>query len=393
MSRHRPVLVVGAGFAGAVYARTLAEAGLRVMVIDKRPHIGGNCYDEVHATGVRFHVYGPHLFHTSNAHVVAWVTRFGAFTPYRHTVTARLAHRRYVPLPINRATLNGVFGTALSCDAQAAEFLRRLSTGTTQSGSAADYLNARIGRVLTDTFFRPYTRKMWARELEEMDAAVVQRIPIRFDADPHYFPNDTFQGLPRDGYTALFERIFDHPLVTLACDTPFRHAMLADYAFCFNSMPIDEFYGFRHGALPYRSIRFHHRIVRRTTRTGPSSVVNYTGAGRLTRRTDWSMLPAHRVFETDRKVITFEEPCCYTRNGLERYYPVRTAEADVASRLAAYRDLAAREEALQFIGRCGTYRYLDMHQVINQSLLGARRWLARHDLAARPADARVSVLV
>ena len=176
------ILVVGAGFAGATYARELAEHGYQVDVIDKRPHVAGNAYDETSDGGVRVHRYGPHLFHTSNANVVQWLMRFGAFVPYEHRVSVALASGAFVPLPINRQTINTVFDEKLR--------------------NAAEYLASQIGETLTDLFFRPYTRKMWALDLEDMAAAVVRRIPLRHDDEDRYFPDDQFQMLPRDGYTA-----------------------------------------------------------------------------------------------------------------------------------------------------------------------------------------------
>lgn len=371
----RTVLIVGAGFAGAVYARTLADQGVSVHVIDRRPHIGGNAYDEVAPTGVRVHRYGPHLFHTNNEDVVDWLRRFGALIPYQHRVQAVLPDGRYGPLPINRTTINLVFGVSLRDATEAQAFLRTQSIPCTEPRNAAECLYDRIGTRLTDLFFRPYSRKMWALDLEELDAAVVRRLPVRLDEEARYFPDDRFQLLPRDGYTALFARILDHSGIQVSVGTPFDHGMLPGYHHCFNSMAIDEYFDLALGPLPYRSIRFHHRDEPLTYGLGDAAVINYTDDGPYTRETDWSRLPGH-AGHTAHKTVTQEEPCDYRDNGLERYYPVKTSDGLNQNLYRGYRDLAAQEPRMTFIGRCGTYQYLDMHQVINQSLIGARAWLA-----------------
>jgi UDP-galactopyranose mutase len=371
----RPILIVGAGFAGATYARVLAEAGWDIHVIDRRPHIGGNAYDEVAPSGVRIHRYGPHLFHTANAAVVDWLSRFTRFVPYQHKVRARLPDGRTVPLPVNRQTINTVFGLALDTPDRIAAFLRSQAAAIPAPANAAEHLNASIGPVLTDTFFRPYTRKMWARELEDMDAAVVRRVALRHDDEDRYFPTDPFQVMPEHGYTALFTAILDHPRITVSTGTAFTPAMRAGHAHCFNSMPIDEYFDTRFGPLPYRSLRFHHREVPRETPT-EAAVVNFTDTGPYTRETDWTWLPNHIARPGPAKTLTIEEPCAPEDNAMERYYPVKTSDGSAEALLARYRDLAAADDAMTFIGRCGTFQYLDMDQVINQSLMGARRWLA-----------------
>jgi len=375
MTSANAVLVVGAGFAGAVYARTLAEHGYRVDVIDRRAHIAGNAYDEVTPTGVRIHRYGPHLFHTNMAPVVQWVSRFGSFVRYEHRVQALLGNGQYVPLPINKTTINQVFETSLTTENDVKAFLAGLALPTPDPANAAEHLYAHIGRTLTDLFFRPYTRKMWGFDLEDLDAAVVKRIPLRYDDDDRYFAKDIFQLLPERGYTRVFENILDHDLIRLTLDTPFHATMRPGYAQCFNSMAIDECYGEIFGPLPYRSIRFEHREEPATYARGTASVVNFTDARPHTRETDWSRMPHHGA-GLPRKTITLEQACDYRENGMERYYPVKMSDGRNDAVYRRYRDHAAGDTAMTFIGRCGTYQYLDMHQVINQSLIGAQAWIA-----------------
>jgi UDP-galactopyranose mutase len=372
----RSVLVVGAGFAGAVHARELAEAGYAVQVIDRRPHVAGNAYDEDVASGQRIHRYGPHLFHTGNQTVIDWITRFATFVPYEHRVQALLADGSVVPLPINRSTINAVFGVRLGTDDAVRDFLRRQAADIAAPANAAEYLNARIGRTLTDLFFRPYSRTMWGLDLEAMDAAVVKRISLRTDEEERYFPADRFQGLPMGGYAALFARILDHANIRVALGTPFDRAMLAGQAHCFNSMAIDEYFENTYGALPYRSIRFHHATPDAGYAVGTAAQVNYTVAGRFTREIDWSRLPGHQRQDTGRKTITREEPCDDRDNAMERYYPVKTSDGRYDAAYRRYQALSEQDGRVSFIGRCGTYRYLDMHQVISQSLAGVRAWIA-----------------
>jgi UDP-galactopyranose mutase len=368
------ILVVGAGFAGAAYARTLAEAGLSVHVIDRRDHVAGNAADIVDTNGVRVHRYGPHLFHTNMAPVVAWLRRFGEWVPYRHRVRARLENGTLVPLPINLDTINMVFGENLPGEAEAAAFLHRISTPIAEPRDAGEYLRSRIGQTLTDLLFRPYTKKMWGLDLEEMDPAVVARLPVRLDRGDGYFPKDRYQLLPRDGYTAVVERILQHSHITVQTGTIFVPGMERDFDFCFNSMAIDEFFDYRLGELPYRSIRFHHKTVTEWD-ASPWSVRNYTDDSPFTRETWWHCLPGHVIEETGHRTITVEEPCDYRDNARERYYPVRTADHRYQALYRDYARLAEQKPRMRFIGRCGTYQYLDMDQVINQSLAGARRWL------------------
>jgi UDP-galactopyranose mutase len=369
------VLVVGAGFAGATYARTLAEAGVTVQVIDRRDHVGGNAFDAVDTNGVRVHRYGPHLFHTNSAEVFAWLGRFADWVPYRHRVRAALPDGRLVPLPVNLDTINAVFGERLQDAAAAGAFLQRIAVPIAEPRNAAEYLRSRIGDVLTDLFFRRYTRKMWALDLEDMHPSVVQRVPIRFDRVDAYFPDDRFQALPRDGYAALFERILDHQAITVTLGTAYAAGMEQGHAACFNSMAIDEFFECALGPLPYRSIRFHPASLAEGDAC-TESVTNFTDDRPFTREVWWHCLPGHLVRETGRRTATREEPCDYRENALERYYPVRTADQRYQKLYRDYRALADGLANMQFIGRCGTYQYLDMDQVINQSLIGARRWLA-----------------
>ena len=383
MSRY---LVVGAGFAGAVYARILAEQGHAVELIDRRDHIAGNAYDFVDVNGIRVHRYGPHLFHTNDADVVRWLSRFTEWLPYEHRVRARLDDGRLVPLPINRETINTVFGLRLQTAEEVDAHLRKVAIPIAEPANAAEHLYAQIGRTLTDLFFRPYTKKMWAHDLEDMSASVVQRIPLRMDDEDRYFTGDRFQALPKDGYTALFERILDHPEIRVRLSTDFSTGIEPDYDHVFNSMAIDEYFDYCLGELPYRSVRFHHASLP-STASPPVSVINYTDSAPLTRETHWHILPGHLLRPGSLHTRTCEEPCDYRANGMERYYPIKTSDQRHLKLYARYKALAQTRPSMTFIGRCGTYQYLDMDQVVRQSLMGVHRFLG-HSPDLEPVQSR-----
>ncbi len=372
----KQILIVGAGFAGAVHARTLADAGYSIHIIDQRNHIAGNAYDYTDDNGIRVHAYGPHLFHTKMPRVINWIKQFGTFVPYTHKVRARLPSGEPVPLPINLDTVNAVFATNYETAEQVHAHLKSISLPIENPANAAEHLYANIGETLTDLFFRPYTKKMWALDLEDMSAAVVKRIPLRTDKTDTYFADDDTQMMPRDGYTKIFETIFDHPNIKISLNTKFEKSMLVDYDFCFNAMPIDEYFDFSLGELPYRSLKFHH-ITQPGTPDQAWSITNFTDTGPITRETAWHILPHHITTNTNRHTLTSEEPCDYRDNNMERYYPVKTADGRYNKLYDQYKILAEAEPKIAFIGRCGTYQYLDMDQVINQSLTHVEAWLAQ----------------
>ncbi len=379
----QPVLIVGAGFSGAVHARVLAEAGVRVHVIDQRSHVAGNAHDALNADGVRVHTYGPHLFHTANREVIHWITSRGRWRRFTHRVKAVVPEDQLVSMPINLDTINDVFGTSFERADEVNSHLARIAVAKADVRNAADYLHTRIGVELTDLFFRPYTKKMWGLDLEDLAPAVVKRIPLRTDRQDSYFPENDIQLLPEGGYTAFFEDLFAHPLISVSLSTPFEHSMVAEAEHCFAALPIDEFYGFSEGELAYRSLRFHHTSVSKESlpaiwaKDDVHAVANFTDSGPFTRETAWHRLPGHLVHETGRRTLTREEPCDYRDNALERYYPIKTASGVNDQTYARYVERSCADaETVTFIGRCGTYRYLDMDQVVNQSLASARAWLA-----------------
>jgi len=330
------ILIVGAGFSGAVIARELAEAGHIVDVIDKRQHIGGNAFDYVNDKGIRIHKYGPHLFHTNNKEVVDWLSQFTEWVPYKHKVKALLSDGRYVTLPVNKETKE-IVGE----------------------------------ENIVDIFIRPYTKKMWAMDIEDLDPSVLLRVPVRDDDNEYYFPNDEYQMMPKHGYTNIFHNIFNHDNILVKTGVEFRKEMEKGYDFIFNSMPIDQYFNYEFGHLPYRSIKFHHVDVP-APRILPTGTVNFTHNGPYTRMTEWKNFPEHGDND-EWTTLTYEEPCNYQENQMERYYPVKDKDGNNRSRYKLYKSLIPNN--MEFIGRCGQYVYIDMHQAIASALAVSKRYL------------------
>tara|TARA_B110000259_G_scaffold122203_1_gene138618 strand:+ start:238 stop:1236 length:999 start_codon:yes stop_codon:yes gene_type:complete len=329
-------LVVGAGFSGAVIARELAEAGHTVRVVEARNHVAGNAYDYVNTDGIRVHEYGPHLFHTNNKEVYDWLGKFTEWVPYQHKVKALLDDGRYATLPVNRETKD------------------------------------MVGEEnVLDIFFRPYTKKMWGMELDELNPDIINRVPIRDDDNELYFPNDEYQAMPKDGYTALVENILDHENIQVMLETSYDKDCNWMYDHVFNSMPIDQYFNYKHGYLPYRSIKFR-TITLPIPRALPTTTVNFTHDGPQTRVTEWKNIPGHgdNKYNT---TLTFEEPCDYVDNNFERYYPVKDRDGKNRELYQQYRN--EQPGNMTFIGRCGLYAYLDMHQAINSALATVRKFL------------------
>ncbi len=380
--RRDEILVVGAGFAGAVVARELADHGRRVHVIDRRAVPGGNALDRRDPrTGHMVHCYGPHIFHTSSRMVVDWLSRFSGWIPYRHRVLALVEGRGLLPVPINLDTINGFFDTDLRTAADMDAFLAQRRVAHPEIGNARQYAESIYGCELTELFFARYTRKMWGRELDSMPARVLARLPVRRDRRDGYF-EDEFQALPDQGYGELFRRMLDHPLIRLDMGTVFTHGMLDGVAHAFISMPIDEFFGYADGVLPYRAVRFCDSYM------PPAELVdhvvptiNYTDTGPVTRRTRWSLYPGpHKpVPGSEAEVVTDEMPYDARPGEDERFYPVLTADGVSEELYRRYRDRAGMMAGVTFIGRCGTFRYYDMHQVVGASLTVARTHLGLHD--------------
>jgi len=361
------LVVVGAGFYGATIAERAAARGLRALVVDRRDHIGGNAYTEVHPeTGIEVHRYGPHLFHTPNAEVWDYLQRFTGFTDFQLRVWS--SHRgQLYPLPVNLATISQFFGRHLS-PAEARALIAGQTEGLDPQAATnlEDKAIASIGRPLYEAFIRDYTAKQWQTDPRLLPAATIARLPVRYTTDTRYF-SDRFQGLPVDGYTAIFERMFDSPRIAVRLGVDWfdlRHAAPAGLPVVYTG-PIDRYFGYAEGRLGWRTTRFEAETVTVGDYQG-TTIVNYPDAGvPFTRIVEYRHLYPDRPYPADGSVIVREFPRFATGDD-EPFYPVDTAED--RARLARYRARAEAEPDVLFGGRLGTYRYLDMHQAIAMAL-------------------------
>jgi UDP-galactopyranose mutase len=366
-------LIVGAGFAGSVLAERLAsDGGKRVLLCDRRPHVGGNAYDFYNDDGILVHRYGPHIFHTNSEDVFDYLSRFTGWRPYEHRVLADTGGQR-LPIPINRTTLNGLYGLDLSNDAEAALFLASRAEPQEKIVTSKDVVVSQVGSHLYRTFFEGYTRKQWGLDPAQLDKAVTARIPTRTSTDDRYFL-DTFQAMPIDGYTKMFEAMLDHPNITLMLGTEFQQlrqpAVAAHTIF---TGPIDEFFDYRFGRLPYRSLKFQHE-THDLRRMLPVGVVNYPDeAVPYTRITEYKHLTGQVHPKTS---ISYEYACA---DG-DPYYPIPRPENQALYK--QYEALSRERDDVTFVGRLGTYKYYNMDQVVGQALATYRRM--------QKADAAVS---
>ena len=362
--RRYDYLIVGAGFAGSVLAERLAsQHGARVLLIDRRPHIGGNAYDEPNEAGILYHRYGPHIFHTNSEQVVEYLSQFTEWRPYEHRVLAYV-REKLVPIPINRTTLNELFGLDLKTDDEAAEYLASRAEPVADIKTSEDVVINAVGRELYELFFRGYTRKQWDLDPSELDKQVTARIPTRTNTDDRYF-TDAFQAMPRDGYTAMFNRILDHPLIEVRTGVDFRDVRDdVDYDHLIYTGPVDEYFDYRFGKLPYRSLKFDHQTLdqEQFQRTG---TVNYPSQDvPFTRISEYKHLTGQKAPVT---TITYEYP---SAEG-DPYYPIPRPENQELFK--KYEALADATDNVTFVGRLATYRYYNMDQIVGQALATFRR--------------------
>lgn len=354
------VLVVGAGFAGAVCAERLASAGRRVLVIDRRPHIAGNAYDELDGAGVRIHAYGPHLFHTNGKRIFDYLSRFTTWLFYEHRVLAAVGGRLY-PMPINRRTINDLYGLSLD-EAGVGAFLAGAREPRARIETSEDVVLSSVGRDLCEKFFRGYTKKQWGLDLSELSAGVAARIPTRTNDDDRYF-TDTFQFMPADGYTALFGRMLDHPGIEVELEVDYASIRgQIDAELTVYTGPIDAYFDYRYGKLPYRSLEFEHIHLPETRQHQAVGTINYPNDHEYTRITEFKHLTGQECSGTS---IVRE----YPRSSGEPYYPIPRPENEALFK--RYQELANAEAHVKFVGRLAQYRYYNMDQVVGAALKAA----------------------
>ena len=361
-------LIVGAGYAGSVLAERLAsQAGKKVIVVEKRNHIAGNAYDYYDETGVLIHRYGPHIFHTNSARVFTYLSQFTEWRPYQHRVLASV-DGQLVPIPINLDTINRLYGLSLNSFQLEAFFAERAEK-IEQVCTSEDVVVSKVGRELYEKFFRGYTRKQWDLDPSELDASVTARVPVRTNRDDRYF-TDTYQAMPLHGYTRMFERMLAHPNIKLMLNTDYREVMgIIPYRHMIYTGPVDAFFNYKFGKLPYRSLEFRFETLN-TGRYQPTGTVNYPNEYAYTRITEFKHLTGQ---EHGKTTIVYE----YPRAEGDPYYPVPRPENAVLYK--KYQALADQTSGVTFVGRLATYKYYNMDQVVAQALAvferlsGARR--------------------
>jgi UDP-galactopyranose mutase len=359
-------LIVGAGFAGSVLAERLSsQHGARVLLIDRRPHIGGNAYDEPNEAGILYHKYGPHIFHTNSEQVRDYLSQFNEWRPYDHPVRA-IVRDKMVPIPINRTTLNELFDLDLKTDEEAADYLASRAEPVDEIKTSEDVVINAVGRELYELFFQGYTRKQWGLDPSELDKSVTSRIPTRTNTDDRYF-TDTFQAMPKDGYRAMFRNMLGNPLIEVRTGVDFNefkdHASeIADHVIF--TGPIDEYFDHRFGKLPYRSLKFDHQTLEQE-RFQDTGTVNYPSPDvPYTRISEYKHLTGQQSPVT---TITYEYP---SAEG-DPYYQIPRAENQELFK--KYEALADSTDGVTFVGRLATYRYYNMDQIVGQALATFRR--------------------
>jgi UDP-galactopyranose mutase len=367
-------LVVGAGFAGSVLAERLANVlGQRVLVVDKRPHIGGNAYDRHDDAGVLIHPYGPHIFHTNSLDIFEYLSKFTDWRPYQHRVLASV-DGQLLPMPINLDTINRLYGLNLT-SFEMQDWLDSVAEKLDRVETSEDAVVSKVGRDLYNKFFRGYTRKQWGLDPSELDASVTARVPTRTNRDDRYFA-DTYQALPKHGYTRMFERMLAHPNIKVMLNTDYREIVdLLPWRHMVYTGPIDAFFDFRYGKLPYRSLEFRHVNVA-TEQFQPVGTVNYPNDYGYTRISEFKHITGQRHPSTS---IVYE----YPRADGDPYYPVPRAEN--AALYRRYEAEADRLDNVTFVGRLATYKYYNMDQVVGQALAVFKR-LQERVARAQPAD-------
>lgn len=350
-------LIVGAGFAGSVLAERLARGSDKsVLIIDRRPHIGGNAYDCYNQHGLLIHKYGPHIFHTNSADIFRYLSRFTEWRQYQHRVRASV-DGQLVPIPINLDTVNALYGLNLTPDGMK-EYLSKVAEKRERIVTSEDVVVGTVGRELYEKFFRGYTRKQWALDPSELDAQVTARVPVRFNRDDRYF-TDSFQAMPARGFTHLFENLLDHPNIKVMLNADYREVVNeVSFDQLIFTGPIDEYFDHRYGKLPYRSLEFRHETHHRPVfQSAP--VVNYPNEYDYTRVTEFKYLTGQEHPLTS---IVYEFP----RAEGDPYYPI--PRPDNAALYKKYQALADETPDVHFVGRLATYRYYNMDQVVGQAL-------------------------
>lgn len=360
-------LIVGAGFAGAVCAQRLADQGKRVLIIDKRDHIGGNAYDRYDEDGVLIHPYGPHIFHTNSKKIFEYLSQFTDWRFYEHRVLAEVNGHKY-PIPINKTTINKLYGLDLD-EKGVANYLEQVREARDPIKTSEDVVLNSVGTDLCNKFFRGYTRKQWGLDLSELSAGVAARIPTRTNDDDRYF-TDNFQFMPAQGYTKMFERMLASEKITLRLSTELADIKDSiNYGHMIYTGPVDAYFKHCYGKLPYRSLSFEHQHLANTSCYQETGTVNYPNEGEFTRITEFKYLTGQQHAGTS---IVRE----YPRAEGEPYYPVPRPENEALFK--RYQSLAEAEQGVSFVGRLAQYKYYNMDQVVGAAIACVEKFHESH---------------
>lgn len=365
---NKKILIVGAGFSGAVIGRLLAEDGFDVHIIDERAHTAGNCYSERDKeTGVMVHTYGPHIFHTDNEEVWDFLNQHAEMMPYVNRVKTTV-NGQVFSLPINLHTINQFFHKTFSPDEAKAFIKTKGDSSIAEPQSFEEQALKFVGKELYEAFFKGYTLKQWGLHPSELPASILKRLPVRFNYDDNYFSHK-FQGMPKDGYTVIVDSIMDHKNITVSLNTKFDKADLEKYCHVFYSGPLDAYFDYQHGRLAYRTLDFE-KFTYQGDYQG-TAVMNYGEES-----VPYTRITEHKYFapwESHEGSVMYKE---FSRLCTEKdlpYYPIRLVGE--MTQLEEYVDLAEQEKNVTFVGRLGTYRYLDMDVTIAEALKTARVFL------------------
>ena len=360
-------LIVGAGYAGSVLAERLGrKSNKKVLIVDRRAHIAGNAYDHYNDDGILVHKYGPHIFHTNCREVFEYLSRFTKWREYEHRVVASV-DGQLLPIPINLDTVNRLYGLSLT-SFELDDFFNSVAEPREQIRTSEDVIVSRVGRALYEKFFCNYTRKHWGLDPSQLDSTVTSRVPIRTNRDDRYF-TDTYQAMPLYGYTRLFENMLDHDNIKILLNTDYREIeRLVPYREMIYTGPIDEYFEFQYGKLPYRSLEFRHETIEKEVYQ-PAPVVNYPNDHAYTRVTEFKYLTGQVHTKTG---IVFE----YSKAEGDPYYPIPRPEN--TNLYKKYQELANATEGVHFVGRLATYKYYNQDQVVAQALSMYRKLSGMH---------------
>jgi len=377
-------LIVGAGFAGSVLAERLAtRSNKKVLVIDKRSHIGGNAYDHYNEDGILIHKYGPHIFHTNSKDVFDYLGNFTDWRPYEHRVLASV-DGQLVPMPINLDTINKLYGLNLT-SFQVEEFFASVAEEVPVVKTSEDVVVSKVGRELYNKFFKNYTNKQWGLDPSQLDKSVTSRVPTRTNRDDRYF-TDTFQAMPLHGYTRMFEKMLDHPNIKIMLNTDYHEVIkFIPFKEMIFTGPVDEYFDFKFGKLPYRSLEFKHDTLNEEQHLA-APVVNFPNEHHYTRITEFKALTGQKHPKT---AIVYE----YPQAEGDPYYPIPMPEN--AELYAKYKKAADETPNVHFVGRLATYKYYNMDQVVAQALTLYKKLTDKEEAAKpqRPAIAGSTSLV